>query len=43
MPVISLFREDRELARETIGAGRFFEILLTTPLEVCDACDSKGL
>jgi bifunctional enzyme CysN/CysC len=43
VPVISPFREDRELARQTIGAGRFFEIFLNTPLEVCEARDSKGL
>ena len=43
MPVIAPFREDRERARQTIGAGRFFEIFLNTPLDVCEARDAKGL
>ena len=43
VPVISPFREDRELARQTIGADRFFEIFLNTPLDVCEARDAKGL
>jgi adenylyl-sulfate kinase len=40
---ISPFREDRERARQTIGPGRFVEIFLSTPLEVCERRDDKGL
>src|SRR4029453_4891665 len=43
VPVISPFREDRERARGTIGASRFFEIFLSTPLDICEARDAKGL
>jgi bifunctional enzyme CysN/CysC len=43
VPVISPFREDRERARQTIGANRFVEIFLNTPLDVCEARDTKGL
>ena len=41
--VISPFREDRERAREIVGADRFVEIYLSTPLETCEARDEKGL
>ena len=40
---ISPFREDRERAREIVGADRFVEIFLSTPLETCEARDEKGL
>ena len=40
---ISPFREDRERARQTIGADRFVEIFLNTPLEICERRDDKGL
>jgi len=40
---ISPFRIDRENAREIIGNDFFFEIYLNTPLEVCEARDTKGL
>ena len=40
---ISPFREDRERARDIVGADRFLEIFLSTPLEVCEARDAKGL
>ncbi len=43
VPVISPFREDRERARQAIGAGRFFEIYLSTPLDICETRDEKGL
>jgi adenylyl-sulfate kinase len=33
----------RTMAREIIGAGRFLEIYLDTPIEVCEARDPKGL
>lgn len=41
--IISPFREGREQARERVGAGRFIEIFVDTPLEVCEARDPKGL
>lgn len=41
--LISPFAYEREQARERIGAERFFEIAVTTPLEVCEARDPKGL
>lgn len=41
--LISPYRADREKAREIVGAGRFFEVFLDTPLEVCEQRDPKGL
>ncbi len=40
---ISPYREDRELARTIIGADRFLEVHMATPLEVCEQRDVKGL
>ncbi len=40
---ISPYRKDRELAKERIGAERFVEIYVNTPVEVCEARDPKGL
>ncbi len=40
---ISPYRADRQLAREVIGPVRFCEVYLTTPLEVCENRDPKGL
>jgi adenylylsulfate kinase len=40
---ISPYRADRDAARETIGAGDFFEIFVDTPIEVCEERDPKGL
>ncbi|MEM9724122.1 MAG: sulfate adenylyltransferase subunit CysN [Pseudomonadota bacterium] len=40
---ISPFRSERELARSRIGAERFWEIFVDTPLEVAEARDVKGL
>jgi adenylyl-sulfate kinase len=40
---ISPYRADRERAREIIGADRFVEIWVSTPIEVCRARDPKGL
>jgi len=40
---ISPYREDRRQAREIIGAGRFIEVYLSTPIEVCEQRDAKGL
>jgi bifunctional enzyme CysN/CysC len=40
---ISPFRAEREMARELIGAQRFLEVFVDTPLAVCEARDPKGL
>lgn len=40
---ISPFRADRARARRAAGDGRFFEVYLDTPIEVCEARDPKGL
>lgn len=33
----------RSMAREIVGDGRFFEIYVSTPLDVCERRDVKGL
>jgi bifunctional enzyme CysN/CysC len=43
VPVIAPFREDRERARRIVGPDRFFEVYLSTSLEVCESRDVKGL
>ena len=40
---ISPYRQDREMARELIGADRFIEVFVDTPLAVCESRDVKGL
>ena len=40
---ISPYRKDRDIARETVGAGSFFEVFCDTPLDVCEERDPKGL
>ena len=40
---ISLYRADRARARSLLPAGRFIEVYLSTPLEVCERRDPKGL
>jgi bifunctional enzyme CysN/CysC len=40
---ISPFRREREMARELIGAARFVEVYVNTPLALCEARDVKGL
>jgi adenylyl-sulfate kinase len=40
---ISPSRNDRELAKKIIGEDRFFEIYVSTPLEICEARDPKGM
>ena len=40
---ISPFRQEREMARELIGAENFVEVFVDTPLEVCEQRDPKGL
>jgi bifunctional enzyme CysN/CysC len=40
---ISPFRREREMARELIGSENFVEVYVSTPLEVCEQRDVKGL
>ncbi|NLU84162.1 sulfate adenylyltransferase subunit CysN [Rhodococcus sp. HNM0569] len=40
---ISPFRAERDAARELIGADRFCEVFVDTPLEVAEERDPKGL
>jgi len=40
---ISPFRRERDMARELIGAENFIEVYVSTPLDVCEARDTKGL
>ncbi|MGK5048989.1 sulfate adenylyltransferase subunit CysN [Janthinobacterium sp. GB4P2] len=41
--LISPFLREREMAKELIGAERFIEVYVSTPLEVCESRDVKGL
>jgi bifunctional enzyme CysN/CysC len=41
--LISPYREERERARQIVGAERFVEVHVDTPLAVCEARDVKGL
>jgi bifunctional enzyme CysN/CysC len=41
--LISPFRAEREAARTIVGAERFVEVFVDTPLEVCESRDVKGL
>ena len=40
---ISPFHRERAMARERIGAEDFLEVYVSTPLEVCERRDVKGL
>jgi adenylylsulfate kinase len=40
---ISPYRADRRMARDIVGAGRFIEVYLDAPLEICEQRDPKGL
>ncbi len=40
---ISPYLADRQIARDTVGEGNFFEVFCDTPLEVCEERDPKGL
>jgi len=40
---ISPFRDERQMARERLGDGEFFEVFVDTPLELCERRDPKGL
>jgi bifunctional enzyme CysN/CysC len=41
--LISPFRSDREFARSRFAPGRFCEIFVDAPLQVCERRDPKGL
>lgn len=41
--LISPRTADRALARQIVGDGRFVEVHISTPLEVCEQRDPKGL
>jgi len=40
---ISPFRSDRRLIRDLVTEGEFVEVFVSTPLEVCEQRDPKGL
>ncbi len=40
---ISPHRAERQMVREQVGGGRFFEIFVDTPLAICETRDPKGL
>lgn len=40
---ISPFRRERAMARALIGSGHFLEVYVSTPLDVCEQRDVKGL
>ena len=41
--LISPYRDDRQRARSLVDEGRFIEVYLAAPLEICEQRDSKGL
>ena len=40
---ISPFKDERRLARELAGEGKFIEVYLNTPIIICEERDVKGL
>lgn len=40
---ISPYRADRDIVRELMGQGEFFEVYCQAPLEICEKRDPKGL
>jgi sulfate adenylyltransferase len=40
---VSPYRATRDRVRELVGAHRFFEVFVDTPLEVCESRDVKGM
>ncbi|ADO47222.1 adenylyl-sulfate kinase [[Enterobacter] lignolyticus] len=40
---ISPHRAERQMVRELVGEGRFFEVFVDTPLAICETRDPKGL
>ena len=41
--LISPFRSERQMARDLMGEGKFIEVFVNAPLDVCEARDPKGL
>jgi adenylyl-sulfate kinase len=41
--LVSPYRESRASAREIVGSANFIEVLVDTPIEVCERRDVKGL
>ena len=41
--LISPYRADRERAAEIVGMDRFYEVYVSTPIELCEQRDPKGL
>ncbi len=41
--LIAPFRNERQMARELVEESEFIEIFVDTPLDVCEARDTKGL
>src|SRR5260221_10062187 len=40
---ISPYRADRELVRKMVEPGRFIEVFVNAPIEICEQRDPKGL
>ena len=40
---VSPYAKDRDLVSETVGRSSFSEVFVSTPLEVCEQRDTKGL
>jgi sulfate adenylyltransferase len=40
---VSPYRATREAVRDLMGADRFLEVFVDTPLEVCESRDAKGM
>src|SRR5258708_40205391 len=40
---VSPYRATRNAVREMVGAASFIEVFVDTPLEVCEARDTKGM
>lgn len=40
---VSPYRKDREFVRQTVGEDAFTEVFISTPLEICEQRDVKGL
>ena len=40
---VSPFAKDREMVREIVGGANFIEIYVSTPIEICELRDGKGL
>ena len=40
---ISPFRADRDQVRKSMAIGRFTEVFVNAPMEVCEQRDTKGL